>query len=69
MSRHPAPAVAARLRVKALGGDSALTALWVALHIPAALLIGHLLTDDATAAVATASPGPAAMVDDTAPPE
>ncbi|EGX61833.1 hypothetical protein SZN_00690 [Streptomyces zinciresistens K42] len=68
MSRHPVSAVAARLRVNALGGDSALTALWVALHVPAALLLGHVLTDHATVA-ATAPPGSAAMADDTAPPE
>ncbi|MER7688230.1 hypothetical protein [Streptomyces sp. NPDC097610] len=68
MSGHRASAIAARLRVNALGGDSALTALWVALHVPAALLLGHVLTDHATAAV-TAPPGSAAMADNTAPPE
>lgn len=61
--------MAARLRVKDLGGDSVLTAVWVALHVPAALLLGHLLTDPATATAAAPLPGPAAMADDTAPPE
>ncbi|WP_371792914.1 hypothetical protein OG285_31760 [Streptomyces sp. NBC_01471] len=68
MSRQPKSGIAARLHMKALGGDSALTALWVVLHVPAALLIGHLLTDHATAAAAPSPPGPAAMADDIAPP-
>ncbi|NBM14683.1 hypothetical protein [Streptomyces sp. GC420] len=70
MSRRPdLPGIAARLRVKDLSGDSVLTAVWVALHVPAALLLGHLLTDHATATAAAPPPGPATMAGDTAPPE
>lgn len=61
--------MAARLRVKDLGGDSVLTAVWVALHVPAALLLGQVLTDHATVTAVVPSPGAAVMADDTAPPE
>ncbi|MEU6290317.1 hypothetical protein [Streptomyces sp. NPDC046988] len=68
MSRQPERKLTARPRMKALGGDGALTALWVALHVPAALVIGHDLTDEATAAAAASSPAPVAMADDAASP-
>ncbi|WP_157876832.1 hypothetical protein [Streptomyces graminilatus] len=70
MSRRPdLPGMAARLRVKDLDGDSVLTAVWVALHVPAALLLGHLLTDHAPATAAAPPPMAAATADDTTPPE
>ncbi|MGW6202201.1 hypothetical protein ACWF9B_00890 [Streptomyces sp. NPDC055089] len=68
MSRQGERKLAARLHMRALGGDGALTALWAVLHVPAALLIGHVLTDEATAAAAASPPVPVAMADDAAPP-
>ncbi|MFD7862239.1 hypothetical protein [Streptomyces sp. NPDC059783] len=52
MSRQPERKLAARPRMNALGGDGALTALWVALH----------------AAAAASPLVPVAMADDAAPP-